>query len=143
MGRCHLVAALAAVMLLPAARPGEQVVKPTKNLITGLVDGEGLDQLIPPAHFITEKEDFEKLWKAWLLDCQAPAVDFKTDLVLIATSTEGPIAEPWLAEGPKAGEMTVKVELERKTRPDGFYTLIAVFPREGLKSINGTTVPAE
>ncbi len=72
MGRCHLVAALAVVMLLPAARPGEKVVKPTKNLITGLVDGEGLDQLIPPAHFITKKEGFEKLWKAWLLDCRRP-----------------------------------------------------------------------
>ena len=138
----HFIAAFAALSLLPLAAPAAgKTVKPTKVLITGLVDGEGLDRLIPAGGFITRKEDFEKLWQAWLLECQVPAVDFKTSLVVVATSRDGPIEAATLVEGKKAGEMEVEVKLERKTQASGFFTLIAVFPRAGVKKIGGKAVP--
>src|SRR5262245_20959861 len=66
-------------------------IKPSKNLITGVVDGKEEEKLSPPNGFITKKEDFDQLWKVWLLDDKAPEVDFETRLVVVATSRKGPI----------------------------------------------------
>src|SRR5262249_31312317 len=68
-----------------------QIIKPSGNLITGLVDGGDVEKLSPAHGFIIRQEDLDKLRKAWLLEEKVPKVDFKTDLVVVATSREGPI----------------------------------------------------
>jgi hypothetical protein len=140
----HLFAATV-VPLLIALAPGValaqgQTIKPSKNLISGLVDGEELEKLRPPHGFITTKADFEKLWKAWLLDENVPEVDFKSDLVVVATSREGPIKEALLIDAKETGDMKLKVELERKAKGKGLQVLIAVFPRAGIKTIDGKAI---
>ena len=140
----HLFAATV-VPLLIALAPGValaqgQTIKPSKNLISGLVDGEELEKLRPPNGFITTKEDFEKLWKAWLLDENVPEVDFKSDLVVVATSREGPIKEAFLIDAKETGDMKLKVELERKAKGKGLQVLIVVFPRAGIKTIDGKAI---
>jgi hypothetical protein len=127
--------------LTPATALGQgQTVKPSKTLISGGVDGEEVEKLRPPNGFITKKVDFDKLWKAWLLDENAPKVDFKSDLVVVATSREGPIKEAVLVDEKKTGDMKIKVELERQAKGAGLHVLIAVFPRAGIKTIEGKAI---
>jgi hypothetical protein len=38
-----------------------QTIKPSRNLITGLVAGEEVEKLTPPNGFITKKGDFDNL----------------------------------------------------------------------------------
>ena len=135
------VACTAVAFLPPMASASEKTIQPVKVLSTGMLDGEGLDRLIPAGNFFTNQADFEKLWQDWLLERPAPQVDFQKNLVVIATSTEGPIEEASLVSGKKAGQMHVQVKLERKSKTSGFYTLIAVFPRARIESINGQAVP--
>ena len=134
-----------AVTLWTALAPGgtfaqAQTIKPSRNLITGLVSGEEVEKLTPPNGFITKKGDFEKLWKAWLLEETVPRVDFKTSLVVVATSRKGPIKAAVLVDEKKTGDMKIKVELERRTEGTGLQVLIAVFPRAGIKTIEGKAI---
>ena len=71
-----IVATLLAELAPGAAFAQGQTIRPSKNLITGLVDGEEVEKLKPPSGFLTKQEDFAKLWKAWLLEEQVPKVDF-------------------------------------------------------------------
>jgi hypothetical protein len=140
----HLFAA-AVVTLLMALAPGValaqgQTIKPSRDLISGVVDGEEVEKLRPPNGFITKKGDFDKLWKAWLLDEKVPQVDFKSDLVVVATSREGPIKGVVLIDEKKTGDMKIKVQLERKAEGTGLQALIAVFPRAGIKTIGGKAI---
>ena len=133
------------VTLLTALAPGSalaqgQTIKPSGILITGLVDGEEVEKLMPPNGFITKKGDFDKLWKAWLLEEKVPDVDFKTSLVVVATSRKGPIKAAALVDEKKTGDMKIKVELERQTEGTALQVLIAVFPRAGIKTIEGKAI---
>ena len=136
------------VILLTALAPGGtfaqgQTIKPSRNLITGLVAGEEVEKLTPPNGFITKKGDFDKLWKAWLLGEKVPRVDFKTSQVVVAPSRKGPIKTAVLVDEKKTGDMKIKVELERQTKGTGLQVLIAVFPRAGIKTIEGTAIADE
>jgi len=117
-----------------------RTIKPSRNLITGTIDGEAEEKLSPPNGFITRKEDFERLWKAWLLADKVPEVDFKTHLVVVATSREGPIKGAALIDEGEAGVMRIRVELERKSEGKALRVLIAVFPRAGIKTIEGRAI---
>ena len=141
----YLLTAATVLILWTARAPGGalaqgQTIKPSKTLITGLVDGEEVEKLTPPNGFITKKGDFDKLWKAWLLDEAVPAVDFKASLVVVATSRKGPIKGALLVDENKTGDMKIKVELERQTEGTALQVLIAVFPRAGIKTINGKAI---
>jgi len=95
---------------------------------------------MPPNGFITKKGDFDKLWKAWLLEEKVPRVDFKTSLIVVATSRKGPIKAAVLVDEKKTGDMKIKVELERQAEGKGLQVLIAVFPRAGIKTIEGKAI---
>jgi hypothetical protein len=140
----HLFAATVLALFTALAAGGAlaqgQTFKPSKTLITGVVDGDGVEKLRPPNGFITKQEDFDKLWKAWLLEGKAPEVDFKTDVVVLATSREGPIKEAVLIDAKKTGDTKIRVELERKADGGGLHVLIAVFPRAGIKTIEGKAI---
>ena len=130
-------AVLAAVLAPAPARTGEKTVLPSRNLITGLVDGAEAERLRPASGVLTSQEEFDKLWEGWLFEAKAPKVDFKTGVVVVAASREGPIKSAALVDEKKTGDMKVRVELERKTKGTGLHVLIAVFPRAGIKTIDG------
>ncbi len=133
--------ALALAALLANAQPAQDISrKPQKVLITGLLDGVGLDKLVPPGNFITTQADFETLWKSWLGKDPLPLVDFKKDLVVVAVTRFGPIKDIVLIDRTGAGAMTIQMALERKAETTGFYTLLAVYPRAGIKSIKGKPI---
>lgn len=134
------VVGLLIVLTAGSAFAQGQIIKPSRNLITGIVDGEDVEKLSPPNGFLTKKEDFEKLWKAWLLEKKVPEVDFKTDLVVVATSREGPIKAAVLVDEKQTGDFKIKVELERKSEGKALHVLIAVFPRAGIQSIEGRAI---
>jgi len=143
--RAQYLCTATVVILLTALAPGGafaqgQTIKPSRILITGLVSGEEVEKLTPPNSFITKKDDFDKLWKAWLLEDKVPGVDFKTSLVVVATSRKGPIKAAVLVDEKKTGDMKIKVELERQTEGTGLQVLIAVFPRAGIKTIEGKVI---
>jgi hypothetical protein len=69
-----------------------------------------------------------------------PEVDFKTSLVVVATSRKGPIKAAVLVDDKKTGDMKIKVELERQSDGTGLQVLIAVFPRAGIKTIEGKVI---
>ena len=140
----HLFAATVVTLLTVLAPGGAfaqgRAVQPSRTLITGVVDGEEVERLSPPNGFITKKEDFDRLWKAWLLEEKVPQVDFKKSLVVVATSRQGPVARAVLVDEKRTGDMKIRVEVERKAGGPGLHVLIAVFPREGIKSIEGRAV---
>ncbi len=117
----------------------EHTVKPSKNLITGLVDGEEVEELAPPHGFVATKVEFEKLWKAWLLEDKVPAVDFQSSLVVVATSREGPIKEAVLVDAKKTGDMKIRVKLEARPRARP-CTSCSRSSRAGIKTIEGEAI---
>src|SRR5262245_23870212 len=141
----YLLTAATVLALWTALAPGGalaqgQTIKSSRTLITGLVDGEEVEKPTPPNGFITKKGEFGKLWKAWLLEEKVADVDFKTSLVVVATSRKGPIKAAALVDENKTGDMKIKVELERQTKSTGLQVRIAVFPRAGIKTIEGKAI---
>lgn len=143
--RRNLLLVAACLFTLATSRASAQLAQdtakmPQKVLITGLVDGEGLDKLVPPGNFITRQADLDALWKSWLQKGAAPQIDFKKDLVVVAVTRFGPIKNMVLLDRSGAGEMTIQMALERKMETTGFYTMLAVYPRAGIKSIKGRPI---
>jgi hypothetical protein len=140
----HFVTATVATLVTVLAPEGSfahgQTITPSRILITGLVSGEEVEKLTPPNGVITKKDDLDKLWKAWLLEDKAPEVDFETNLVVVATSRKGPIKAAVLSDEKQTGDMKIKVKLERKTEGTELQVLIAVFPRAGIKTIEGKVI---
>jgi len=131
--------ALAWAIPFPASAGDE--IKPSKQLISGYIDGDAtLMEMSPPGGFITDKDELTRLWIRWLLDEKPPAVDFDKNLVVVAVSKDGPIKSVTLRDEKKNGEMTIHITLDRKAKADGFHCMFAVFPRAGIKSIEGKDV---
>jgi hypothetical protein len=131
--------ALAWAIPFPASAGDE--IKPSKQLISGYIDGDAtLMEMSPPGGFITDKDELTRLWIRWLLDEKPPAVDFDKNLVVVAVSKDGPIKSVTLRDEKKNGEMTIHITLDRKAKADGFHCIFAVFPRAGIKSIEGKEV---
>jgi hypothetical protein len=127
--------------LAAAAQPAQEAGKsPQKVLITGFIDGEGLDKLVPKGNFITNQADFKSLWKQWLLMDDAPEVDFKKDFVVVAVTRFGPIKNMVLLDRSGDGDMGIQMALEKNEGSKGFYTMLAVYPRSGIKSIKGVPI---
>jgi RNA polymerase sigma factor (sigma-70 family) len=120
-----------------------RIIKPSKTLNTGHIDDPEAEKLSPPNGFVAKKEDFERLWKVWLLEEKVPEVDFQKNLVVVATSREGIIKEAVLIDEKRTGDTRIKADLERKTEGKALRVLIAVFPRAGIKSIEGRSITDE
>ena len=138
------ISALVLAALTATAQPAQDTArKPQKVLAVGLVEGDGLDKLVPPGNFVTAQADFDALWKAWMQKGPPPTVDFKNDLVVVAVTRFGPIKDMVLLDRSGEGAMTIQMALERKAETPSFYTLLAVFPRAGIKSIKGRPIDAK
>ena len=123
------------------SRPRRRRAQAFETTHLGYIDGDAtLMEMSPPGGFITDKDELARLWKRWLLDEKAPAVDFGKYLVVVAVSKDGPIKSVTQRDEKKNGEMTIHITLDRKAKADGFHCMFAVFPRAGIKSIEGKEV---
>jgi hypothetical protein len=129
-----LTLALTLAVLLPVtANAQPKAVKPTAEF-KGAVEDVGLLKQIPAGNFIANEKDLEKLWTAWKVSDKMPKVDFTKDVVVIATTRGSTLRLTARLDG--KGNLQVGGFGTRDLRP-GFRYVIAVVPREGVKSING------
>ena len=107
------------------------------HLWSGSVEDAKLKDDGPP--IIVGEKAFKKLLESWKFDPEQPKVDFTKNVVVVATSVGSKISgKPVL----KDGDLTFPAISTRDIRP-GFRYLIAVFPKEGVKTFNGKELPKE
>jgi hypothetical protein len=88
---------------------------------------------------VVSEKAFKKLFESWMFDKELPKVDFEKNVVVVATTVGSKISgKPVL----KDGNLTFPAISTRDIRP-GFRYLIAVFPKEGVKTFNGKELPKE
>jgi hypothetical protein len=120
--------------LVSAAGDQDKEVKPTKNW-TGQVTDEALLEKLPPNGYITEAKAFKQLWDDWKLGEKVPEIDFKKNVVIVATTRGGNLRVGAVKLTDK-GDLRVLAIATMDLRPGFRYAVLAV-PREGVKSING------
>jgi hypothetical protein len=138
-----LAFSIASVINLGGASPAHgAVIKSTKEWAGQLEDGKlkkekPVDRLFTADGFITNKEDFAKVWKAWMGKEKLPEIDFDKELVVVASSSKGRIFEILLIE--EKGDVKT-IAGSRAAEVKGFTFMIAVFKREGIKTIDGQPI---
>jgi hypothetical protein len=140
--------------------PNVKNVTPTQQF-SGAVSDPQLEKLAPASLIVTTKADFEKMWEKWWEFGKTPEVDFKTSFVVVRTlspakakpveGTEGisiflmkvsPDGSAQILHGPSL-ETSGPDDKPKKWEPTkGFYWGMAVFPREGVKTVDGKELPA-
>jgi hypothetical protein len=121
-----------------------QIVRPSVwwSGLNRFSDGGG--RVEPVTRLVTDAGEFAKLWTRFGLKVEAPQVDFRNNFVLVLLRPLGLDFE--------VGGLTVDEHGASKARgmpvhPDfmnsSFHsTTIAVFPRDGIKSVEGKKLPA-
>jgi hypothetical protein len=112
-----------------AAAPRE--VKPLQQWKGSLEDRELMKSAVK---CITSKDQFEKLWKAWRANENAPAVDFAKEIAFVDT-TVGSVLN-FRASLDDNGNLRTLAMATRDLRP-GFRYVITTVSREGVKTVNG------
>ena len=137
------MAVLTLLLAAPAVRA--EVVTPVQSW-TGQLEDVGLEKEAPRGNVIGNKEDFAAIWKAWMSKEKIPEINFDKEFVAVLTSrtfaadsiivqVEKGNAHPLLAGKPR------KDPTEKIKEVKGFVFAIGVFPREGLKTVNGNALP--
>jgi hypothetical protein len=117
----------------PAAQGGGKMLKPSKEWKGSVADLE-LQKLAPAQGVITDAKTFEALWKGWKVGDKMPEINFKKNLVVVATTRGSTLTlVPQLTD---AGDLRVLARATRDLRP-GFRYQLAVVDREGVKTVNG------
>ena len=116
---------------------GQTLLK-VSNTWMGAVDDEKLAKEMPANGVITNAKDFEALVKAWKVADKVPDVDFDREIVLVA-KTEGSKLR-LNASLDEKGDLRALGLATRDLRPGLRYVIISV-PREGVKTVNGKTLP--
>lgn len=83
---------------------------------------------------ITEAKEFEKIWTDWKIEGKLPEIDFAKQVVTVSFTRGSKIN--LRASVTEKGDLQIGGIATRDLRPGTRY-VIAVFPREGLKSVNG------
>jgi hypothetical protein len=136
--RRSLPAALAALVLAaPAVLAAPEKVVPDRNW-TAVIRDEKLKSAAPKSGLITDAKTFEKVWKAWRKDEKVPAIDFKKSFVLV-TFASGPNV-PSITATLDDGKMTIR-SIQTLIGGEGFGYSLAVFPRKGVKTVQGKELP--
>lgn len=125
-------------LLLAVLPPGEEI-KPTQMWGDVLQD-ESLRKLAPKSGILTDEESFAKIWNAWRPAEALPSIDFDKAVVLVATA-DGP--NRMFASLRKVDGNVNAVFGSTKIGGPGFGYLLAVLPREGIKSINNQPLDAD
>jgi hypothetical protein len=112
------------------------VGRATQEWTGQLADGN-LQKEKPVDGFITNNDDFAKLWKAWMGKQKLPEIDFDKELVMVASSSNSRVFEILLIVGKGDANAVVGRKAEEVK---GFTFLIAVFNREAIKTIDGKAI---
>jgi hypothetical protein len=125
-----------AVLMGWASPAHADMIKSTKEW-RGQLEDEKLEKERPAKGFVTNKEDFAKLWKAWMGKEKLPEIDFDKELVVVVSSSKGVIS--WISLLLIDGDAkTVAALLPMEVK--GFTFALAVFKREGIKTIGGKPI---
>jgi hypothetical protein len=129
-----LAVALAALLWPAGSAAQDKALKPLREW-RGSVADEALAKNAPANHVIADEKTFARVWQAWEPGKKIPEVDFKKQLVLVATTRGSRLnVGARLAEG---GDLKVAAIATRDLRP-GFRYHFIVIPHEGVQSVNGT-----
>jgi hypothetical protein len=126
---------LALVLVLTLTGPADAAKKlKVSQLGRGSVANEKLQKAAPKGGVITDRKALAELWKAWKVSDAAPAVDFRKELVLVATTRGGKLLplNATLAEG----DLKFAAAATRDLRP-GFRYVIGSVARAGVRTVNG------
>jgi hypothetical protein len=125
-------------LLAPAPAADKKEVKPIKEW-KGSVEDQKLRKEAPEC--ITSAKELKKVWEAWKVEGKVPDVDFTKEIVVVQTTTGSRLN---LAGGKldDKGNLEVLAIATLDERP-GFRYVIATFPREGVKTVNGKELPKE
>jgi hypothetical protein len=122
-------------LLTAEARAEKKVVKLTNNW-RGSLDDRKLMKGAPQV--ITNAKDFAKLWKAWKIGDKMPKVNFRKELVILATTVGSRLNLS--AQLDEKGNLTTIGFGTRDIR-DGFRYVMGTVPRKGVKTVNGKALP--
>jgi len=136
----RLVAAICLFVSFSAVVPAAAAaVEPTATW-SGKVKDRSLLELAPSSGFIAGVKIWEKLWKAWRPDDPVPKVDFAKELIIVATVL-GPNRVIMVPGIDDEGNLVFAAAGTKMFGPGFGYTLLKI-GREGVKTVNGTAVPA-
>ena len=108
-------------------------IKPSQEW-NGKIRDEGLRKAAPKNGFLTDAKAWKNLWKAWRGKEELAKVDFKKNLVLVATAG-GPNI-PFGTVALDKGNLTMGVGATKIGGP-GFGYRIVVVSRKGVKKVFG------
>ena len=149
--RSLFLAAGVILLLLTLASPHMQAdINTPKKSWHGQLEDLSLEKEVPGNGIIGNKEDFAKLWKAWMGKEKVPEINFEKEFVVVRTARQFnfPVttvvlsvnkeghAQPMIASGTRPNQ-----KQEKKERK-GFAFSIGVFQREGLKTVQGKKLPS-
>src|SRR5262245_59346553 len=131
---------IACLALLVLTGPAEATkVLPDRDW-QGLLPNEDARKQAPKNGLITDSQAFEKLWKAWRKDEKVPQIDFTKSFVVVSVPS-------------RFSKITLNAKLVNgnlRVRPSqtlldgkGRRYSIAVFDREGVKTVNGKKLPGK
>ena len=125
-----LIGAFFSLFASPLQAAGQEI-KPLKEW-RGRME-QALQWTHPARGFLINQEEVDRLWAAWQIS-DKPAVDFKTQLLLVGTCTCSHITlHPRLDD---KGDLTVGVTMTKDLREDAAYVIFLV-PRQGVRTIKG------
>jgi hypothetical protein len=121
------------VCVVVEARADKKELKPIKTW-KGSIDDVKLQKEAPKSGYISNQKDFAKLWKAWKLGDKVPKVDFKKELVMLATSNGSSVG--LTATLDEKGNLT-NTGFATSDFGEGFRYRMITVQRDGVKTING------
>ncbi len=84
--------------------------------------------------YVAGPKAWAKLWKEWKIEGKLPAIDWKNEMVLVATA--GGSGMGLSAALTDKGDLKAQVIATADIRPDSAFQIIVV-PSKGVKTING------
>ena len=149
----------------PADPVKVKTVSPSQTFWGEAGDPTAVD-VAPKSLVVTNRAEFDKIWKAWWRIGQTPDVDFATSFVAVVVwNPRQELLTGVAAKAPLRGTDGVKItalkvlpdgsarlvfgphvsdgpgEADKWVETKGFYWGVSVFPREGVKSVNEKDLP--
>jgi hypothetical protein len=141
MMRTFMALAAAAAFTTCALADKPKALKPANNW-AAVVGNNDLAKKAPASGVITDAKEFAALWKAWRATEKVPEVDFKKNIVVVTLSLGGPNRPNISGTLDDKGDLKI-LAFSTRLGGDGFGYSIAVFPKEGIKSVNGKAITKE
>jgi hypothetical protein len=139
MLRCCAFVLIAGLML--AVSVSEVAAQKKKLEIGKTWSGSVEDEKAAKPEAIVSAKGLETVWKAWKIAGDVPKVDFDKNIVVTA-HTVGSKLNLAAVNLDDKGNVDVLAIATRDIRP-GFRYVLAVVPKDGVKTVNGKALPKE